>query len=70
MSRANEPVHPGMVTTGITLREHFAAMAMQGLMAQAKVESIDLIPDMLAVVAEVAVRQADALITELAKEKT
>lgn len=48
---------------GITLREHFAGMAMQGLLSGALEES-DYSPKLTA---EVAVLHADALLAELAK---
>lgn len=49
---------------GITLRQHFAGLAMQGLRAN----SHDDCPHNSAAVAELAVADADALLAELAKE--
>lgn len=70
MSRANDMVYPchrddapnNTVQCGLTIREHFAAMAMQGLLAYFgdEEQSSD-------VTARGAVHQADALIAELAK---
>lgn len=65
--RANGTVHPtgdhGHVepSGGITLREHFAGLAMQGLMHHKDTQTTDCIVVM-------AVRIADALIQELNKE--
>ena len=50
---------------GLTIREHFAGLAMQGLLADPSSSSAtawDL--------AHVAIEHADALIAELAKERT
>lgn len=69
MSRANEPLFPSLGTPngefstavgGLTIREHFAAMAMQGLLAA----NYQYTPAQLA---EDAVMHADALLAELAK---
>ena len=49
-------------TGGLTKREHFAAMAMQGMLAD---HTCDAEPDAFA---EVAVNYADALIAKLNKE--
>lgn len=75
MSRANEAVHPyevvkhyyggGMEEScvpGITLREHFAAMAMQGFMCRAHLET-----NSQHAVAALSVIYADALLAALAK---
>ncbi len=74
MSRANEPAYPVPATEhtppvyGLTIREHFAAMAMQGLLA-----SRERYADHWRIewnsIASCAVKQADALLTELAKER-
>lgn len=32
--RANEPVSPGPMNSGLTIREHFAGLAMQGMLAK------------------------------------
>jgi hypothetical protein len=66
VSRANDPVHPGMVHTGLTIREHFAAMAMQGLLAG---NPITTSPDWERAVTMLAITHADALIEQLAKER-
>jgi hypothetical protein len=52
--------------SGMTIREYFAAKAMQGLLANSMIKS-ELRTD---AVATVAVDCADALIAELAKEKS
>lgn len=49
--------------SGITLRQYFAAMAMQGILANAKVYRDSSLPS----VCEQAIYQADALISELNK---
>lgn len=65
MSRANEPAYPCALDefnkglSGLTIREHFAAMAMQGEMAR---PSGCEVPRNIA---EFSVRCADALIAEL-----
>lgn len=81
MTQADEPAFPhgrkvlerrggGTVTTvpkygGLTKREYFAALAMQGLVTMGwGVDS--LLPER----AEFAVANADALLAELAKERT
>ena len=65
MSRANKPVIPVSaqeLAYGLTLREHFAGLAMQGLCANPDIAgSIDE-------VASAAVLMANALITELEKD--
>jgi hypothetical protein len=53
------------VFTGLSVRQHFAAMAMQGLLAG---NPITTSPDWERAVAKLAVTHADALIAELAKE--
>jgi hypothetical protein len=55
----------GLRERGLTKRELFAAMAMQGLCAYPS-----LIDDTVTGVARLAVEQADALLAELAKEPT
>ena len=60
-----EPDHPGSVYPGLTKREHFAAMAMQGLLASAGRNSCNSIMD---VIAESAIA-ADALLAELDRTK-
>jgi hypothetical protein len=74
MSRANEPAFPGEnamrfgqtndCNPGMTLREHFAGLAMQGELA-----SDPLRAHCAADIAANAVRCADALIAELEKAK-
>lgn len=75
MSRANDmafPVPSGVGTPndseqlGLTIREHFAALAMQGLLAS---ESLDYHASSSESLAKHAVAKADALIAELAKAK-
>lgn len=83
-SRANEPVHPYEVVEhyfgggraerrvpGITLREHFAAMAMQGLLAAGTARDINASDNDFAYlaaksIARKALMVADTLIAELA----
>lgn len=68
MSRANDPAHPtvsepsGAAFNGLTIREHFAGLAMQGLMVRSH-----LATNSEAAVAVLAVSHADALLAELAK---
>ena len=58
----SEPIH-----RGLTKREHFAAMAMQGILSNPRWEGKD---DYLAYqVASSAVRYADALLAELERAK-
>ena len=66
MAKINDggPVFPNAYD-GLTKRELFAAMAMQGL--SAKYGSTT--PDTIDSIAEVAIRYSDSLIAELAKEK-
>lgn len=52
------------VEDGLTIREHFAAMAMQGLLAG---NPISTNPQWEAAVAKLAITHADALLAELAK---
>ena len=68
MSRENEPVYPGMTSTGLTIREHFAALAMQGILANVSHGQLAAqIPreQFIREVSEDAVAHADALIKEL-----
>ena len=51
--------------TGLTKREHFAALAMQGLLANSRIDWQLTRPDQLG---KEAVIQADALITALNEE--
>lgn len=57
-----DPLHSGGGTGGLTKRELFAAMAMQGFAADPKVAAP------AAGVAQLAVKWADALLTELEKQ--
>lgn len=65
--RANEPVHPAQTVTldhtGLTIREHFAGLAMQGLLA-GRHFSVTSGPE-CAAFARFAAQQADALIAAL-----
>lgn len=70
MMKGNESVYPIVVTgpmcevhEGLTKRELFAAMAMQGILMQE--QSATVLSD--DEIAAAAVRQADALIKELGK---
>lgn len=73
MSRADNSAHPlydagQQMDGGLTIREHFAALAMQGLCANhSMVDNIDL--ESAAWLASKSVLAADALIAELAKVK-
>jgi hypothetical protein len=67
MSRGDEPAYPAPMTNlhqGMTLREHYAGLAMQGIWAanRNRYMSEELIADL-------AWRQADALLAELEKSK-
>jgi hypothetical protein len=72
MSRANESAYPyqhvaspgSEVGYGLTIREYFAAMAMQGLLASGKWCVNEVIGH---TTAEYSVRAADALLAELTK---
>jgi len=64
-TKANEPVYPNKfvpILYGLTKREYFAAMAMQGLLALGGVVYQSPVKS--------AVEYADALIEELNKTKT
>lgn len=79
MTNANDGINPETITIdtngnvykssnyisneGLTKREYFAAMAMQGLLSNEKVYRDSNLPS----VSELSVRQADALINELNK---
>lgn len=74
MSAGNEPAYPLDSADyrlngwrGLTKRELFAAMAMQGMHASGlcKAGTKQEVPELLAVVATYAVNQADALIAAL-----
>jgi hypothetical protein len=70
MSRANEPIHPTMMCTGLSIREHFAAMAMQGMLANSVLPRYAAsVPraQFLREIAVDAIGHADALIAELSK---
>jgi hypothetical protein len=63
----NEPIHTieynnNYISNGLTKREYFAVMALQGLLADRKLGSIQEH-------AEYAVKLAEALIEELSKTK-
>jgi len=64
--RANDPekykTEPMDMPTGLTKREYFAAMAMQGILANTSEEFINS-----SAIANVAVRCADALLLALSK---
>ncbi len=75
MSKAHEPAYPvplgpgealddEMNPNGFTKREHFAAMAMQGLLAS---ESRESLFDTTEGAARCAIEHADALLAELEK---
>lgn len=71
---ANKPVHPHAVVTetvrpvqhaGVTLREHFAGLAMLGLLASESEDHGFYPPQKLA---DAAAERADALIERLARD--
>ena len=70
---SNEPIHPigggGAISIGLTKREYFAALAMQGLLANSyQQDYLNQNPLSLAVaneIAEMAVKQADYLLAAL-----
>jgi hypothetical protein len=72
MSRANEPAYPvpgfkdDSAFNGLSVREHFAAMAMQSILTGAVARGC---PCHEWTEQEMSVRVADALIAELAKAK-
>jgi hypothetical protein len=64
-TKANEPAYPNIQVPslkGLTKREYFAAMALQGLLADYESESIEDY-------SKYAVKLADSLIEELSKTK-
>lgn len=81
MKNANSPVAPSMITTdkfnfkpkgGLTKREQFAAMAMQGLLSNSSITRSSIIFDdgesELQWIAKKSVEQADYLLAELDKD--
>jgi hypothetical protein len=65
-TKANEPGYPNIEVPslkGLTKREYFAAMALQGLLADYESECIEDY-------SKYAVKLADSLIEELSKTKT
>ena len=60
------PIGAYVTDSGMTKREIFAAMAMQGLLASLTKDDADLSPSVLA---RCAVCNADALLVELEKKK-
>lgn len=78
MSRANDMAYPvdstettpnNTVQTGLTIREHFAAMAMQAIIGTAAAPCLTGFGGCEPNIAATAVGMADALIAELAKVK-
>ncbi len=71
MSRANDPAHPAhgsmgeVVAHGLTIREHFAGLAMS-----AWVHEYAPAPDSYEAIARASVGLADALLAELAKVRS
>lgn len=64
-SRADACAFPTVASDpGLTIREHYAGLAMQGLLASPEGEGLDADG-----IAKYAVRRADALIAELARSK-
>lgn len=74
MNNGEKPAHPtGMAQsgTGITKLEHFAGLAMQGLLANSDISQLfkgNNGEPVTHVVAEVSVRLSDALLAELDKK--
>ncbi len=81
MSRGDDAVHPYEVVAhyygggmeerrvpGITLREHFAGLAMQAMIGTAAAPCLTGFGGAEAAIAEGACRMADALVAEFAKE--
>jgi hypothetical protein len=70
MSRGNEPIHPwgehGTVLGGMTLREHYAGLAMMGMLARRAVGD----GDDKALIAALADGYALALLKQQAKDPT
>lgn len=70
----DEPIHPigggGAITIGLTKREYFAALVMQGILSKENINGMVtnrvLVPDIAAIEA---VAYADALLKELEKTK-
>ena len=67
-TKPNEPIHTieynnNYISNGLTKREYFAAMALQGLLADYESECIEDY-------SKYAVKLADSLIEELSKTKT
>ncbi len=59
----------GLTLVGLTKRELFAAMAMEGWLASFATDA-EISPKGEIQIAQLAVRLSDALLAELAKEKT
>lgn len=70
MKNGDQPAHPSVEGryTGLTKREYFAAMAMQGL-CHSRDESGDLVAHGYDWIASESVKIADALLTELLKQQ-
>jgi hypothetical protein len=66
LARTNDPKEWNVPCIGLTKREYFAAMAMQGLLSH----SMDWVNDEQGWCAENAVRLADDLLTELSKTES
>lgn len=58
--------HPIISDGGLTKREYFAAMVMQGMCS---IHPIDTNPSHMAITASLAIQHADALLAELEKTK-
>lgn len=61
MTNGNTPINPRNQTLGLTKREHFAGLALQGLLARSDMTSIDA--------ASIAVKCADALLDKIEATK-
>lgn len=69
MSNGSEPIHPGkrdMDFFGLTKREYFAGLAMQGLLANS---AEDELQRGVGRIAHISVEHADAILAELDEEQ-
>lgn len=62
MTEGNEPIIGNEAYNGLTKREHFAALAMQGMLASGR--------DNISHIAKTSVFVADAVIVQLNKKKS
>lgn len=75
MSNGNEPMYPinggGAISIGLTKREYFAGLAMQGMLANSYSDGVTqpLSTANAYQIAGMAIAQADALLAELEKQQ-